>query len=289
MISTPQTRLSFCPGKIFAALYEARQFSWRRLLHPAQAGCWPLVPRVVFLLVFSVLAGIVMLTVSATVMPGLSEREHAAIGSLQQRIHAQRAHNVAEAARVMSRQRHHWMLYPLLQMAESETVDIARAMEYVSAAAAGSDVKLLTLSPETESDDGWFVMQMKASLLLPSFSRFWLILADAPAHFRVHRIRLSQAVAPEQFDLVMELSVRAVTGLAQRSSGALQSVASDNALQLARPKTKALRKGFLFRTGSPEILFLIRDESGRLTRVEEHINSWLQSSGAERGYQANRR
>lgn len=289
MNSTPQTRQRSCPGKVLAALHEARQFSWRWLLHPAQAGCWPLVPQVVFLLAFSVLAGILMLTVSATVMPGLSEQEHSAISSLQQRIYAQRAHNVAEAARIMSRQRHHWMLYPLLQMAESETVDIARAMEYVSAAAAGSDVNLLTLSPETESDDGWFVMRMKANLLLPSFSRFWSILADAPAHFRVHRVQLSRTALPDQYDLAMELSVRAVTGLAQSSSGASQSVASDKALQPAPPQAQAVRRGFLLRPGSPGILFLIKDESGRLTLAEEQLNSWLQSAGTERGVQGDRR
>lgn len=263
------------------AWHETRQFDWRRSWILSHAGRWPIVPRILVLLVYTVSTVTLALMVSAWIMPTITDQQRAELIRVRHTVTAQRDHNAHVVAQHYSQQWHRSILHPLLQQVVTERADITQALTMVNSAAASSDVDLLSLSPRIEAGSEQIQMTLSARLRLPTLLAFWSRLADAPAHFDLHGLELTRSKAVGEFDLNMTLLAQSVADIADIGQPPMQNFAEVQPGYTAYGET-TVHKGFVWRQGDAGISFLLSDEAGQLIRVDSRTKTSAADDAATR-------
>lgn len=255
------------------ACQELNNFDWRQLLNPATVGRWPVLARLLLLLLCALLIVRLMFTLSNMLAPPVSDDEYDVVTALEQNISAQHEQNIFANTQKRELNQRGFYWYALLQQEPVEVTDITQTMDVVRAAADASGLQLLSVAPELVADKGVAVMTVKARLTLSSLSLFWFLLSEAPVHFSITAIDLRHTQKPDIFELDMGVVVRVAADVGAPTPRLSQAAFADDLPQPASgnsdAQNKASQKGFLTRSGSNQFLYLIRDEKGRLTRVEK--------------------
>lgn len=251
-------------------LRQLNDFDWQQLLRPASAGRWPLLVRGLVFVLYALLAAGLVLLVYVLFVPRIGVDESVELNTLQEKIAAQQASNFLAAARQLEAERRCFFSCVLLQQDSSELPDITETMAVVRAASADSGVQLLSVVPDVPADNGQARVMLKARLMLSSLSVFWLQLSANVTDFSIDQMALERAEKPGFFELTLELWVPVVEQMLP-SARSLTPFVLHTVTDSAPPQQKTAKKGFLLRAGNAEFLYLVRDEKGRLQRVEEPL------------------
>jgi hypothetical protein len=263
------------------AWHELLAFDWRRLRHPSAIGSWPALPRQSLLLFCALSVSGLVFTVSVMFMPAVSAEDYALMAALEHKVRIQQAENLHASTQQLELQRQSSISSALLQHDPSEKADITTTMDVVRAAAHISGVQLHVVVPQISPGNEQMIFQLSARTTLLVLSAFWLELLSTGYSFSVNALALQLTEKQDIFELNMTLSVPAAFEIRQPSyqyearhftESDEQEVSDLCRTELCAAQAKPSKKeseGFLLRSGSSKILYLVRDEKGHLRGVEQ--------------------
>lgn len=246
---------------------EFREFDWIQLLRPANVGRWPTLPRAFVLVMCTLLIMMLFLMVSRLLVSGVRDEEYGVLNNLQESIHHHQMNNIFIASQQLDVERRSFVAYALLQQDWSAVADITKIMDVIRSAAVATGVQLLSVIPEGLADKDRANLTVQARLELTSLSIFWRLLSEAPINFSVDAIALEWTGKGDIFELSLGLAVQVAADIGPPAQWT-EPRAGPDVKTAVEHHTKARHKGFLVRSGSSQFLYLVRDEKGRLKRVE---------------------